>query len=91
MIQPLHVTDSCVSKFLQQTLTSTLEAYGSTLSGGHSAMALLVGVPCGIATQLVLDGKLNKVGVHAPYTEESCKILRDALEAEGITMVERAL
>lgn len=53
-------------------------------------MALLVGVPCGIAVQLVLDGKLSKAGVQAPYTEEVCGPLREALESEGITMVERA-
>jgi len=72
-----------------ETLTSTLEAYGSTLPGGASAMALLVGLPCGIAVQLVLDGKLATPGVHAPYTKEFCNPLREALESEGITMVER--
>ncbi|KAG8935354.1 hypothetical protein FRC02_008290 [Tulasnella sp. 418] len=73
----------------RETLTSTLEAYGSTLPGGHSAMALLVGLPCGIATQLVLDGVLATPGVHAPYSKEFCDPLRVALESEGITMVER--
>ncbi|KAH7883430.1 hypothetical protein F5I97DRAFT_1905108 [Phlebopus sp. FC_14] len=53
----------------QQTLTSTLEQYGSCLSG-RSAIALTVGVPCGIAVQLVLDGVLKTPGVHAPYGKE---------------------
>ncbi|KDQ10872.1 hypothetical protein BOTBODRAFT_35823 [Botryobasidium botryosum FD-172 SS1] len=75
----------------KQTLTSTLESYGSTLPGGASAMAVLVGVPCGIAVQLVLDGVLNETGVHAPYTKKVCDPLRVALEKEGITMVERVL
>jgi len=44
----------------QETLTSTLEQYGDP--SGHSAMALTVGVPCGIAAQLVLDGVLNMPG-----------------------------
>lgn len=52
-----------------ETITSTLEAYGDR-NGGHSAMARLVGVPCGVAVQLILDGKLTKPGVHAPYDEE---------------------
>ncbi|KAK0449037.1 saccharopine dehydrogenase [Desarmillaria tabescens] len=39
----------------QETLTSTLEAYGSPV--GHSAMALTVGLPCGIATQLILEAE----------------------------------
>lgn len=76
---------------LQETLTSTLESYGSPLVGGYSAMATLVGVPCGIAVQLVLDGVLKTPGVHAPYTKEICDPLRVALEAEGITMTERVL
>lgn len=75
----------------QQTLTSTLEAYGSPLVGGHSAMAKLVGVPCGIAVQLVLDGVLKTPGVLAPYTKEICDPLREALEAEGIILTERVL
>lgn len=54
-------------------------------------MARTVGVPCGIAVQLILDGEpaLSKVGVHAPYTKEVCDPLREKLEAEGIGMVER--
>lgn len=51
-----------------ETLTSTLEAYGSS-TGGPSAMARLVGVPCGIAVQLVLDGKISEKGILAPYDE----------------------
>jgi spermidine synthase / saccharopine dehydrogenase (NADP+, L-glutamate-forming) len=73
----------------QQTLTSTLEAYGA--SNGHSAMALTVGIPCGIATQLVLDGIISTPGILVPYTKEICDPLREQLEREGIAMVERVL
>lgn len=75
----------------KDTITSTLEDYGSPLVGGYSSMAKLVGIPCGIATQFVLDGIINQPGVHAPYSEELCAPLRQALEAEGITMTERVL
>ena len=71
--------------------TSTLEAYGSTAPGGYSAMARTVGVPCGIAVQLVLDGVLATPGVHAPYTKEVCEPLRRELEKEGLGLVERTL
>jgi spermidine synthase / saccharopine dehydrogenase (NADP+, L-glutamate-forming) len=71
------------------TITSTLEAYG--IPGGHSAMARLVGVPCGIASQLVLDGVLKTPGVLAPYSKEICDPIRTILEQEGIGMVERTL
>ncbi|KAI6102283.1 hypothetical protein EV401DRAFT_2080076 [Pisolithus croceorrhizus] len=72
-----------------QILTSTLEKYGSP--GGHSAMAVTVGVPCGIATQLVLDGVINTPGVLAPYTKEICEPIRAILEREGLGLVERVL
>ena len=65
----------------EQILTSTLEAYGAP--GGHSAMALTVGLPCGIAVQLVLDGVITKTGVYAPYTKEICDPIREVLEKEG--------
>jgi len=71
------------------TLTSTLERYGEPM--GHSAMALTVGLPCGIATQLVLDGVLSTPGVQAPYSKEICEPIRKILESEGIGMVERVL
>jgi hypothetical protein len=73
----------------QQIITSTLEAYGTP--NGHSAMALTVGVPCGIATQLVLDGIISTPGILVPYTKEICDPLREQLEREGIAMVERVL
>jgi len=70
----------------EEIITSTLEMYGTP--GGHSAMAVTVGVPCGIATQLVLDGVLNKPGVQAPYTKDVCDPLIELLEKEGLGMVE---
>ncbi|KZV66301.1 saccharopine dehydrogenase [Peniophora sp. CONT] len=73
----------------ESILTSTLEAYGAPQ--GHSAMALLVGVPCGIATQLVLDGVINQKGIQAPYSKEICDPIREILEKEGIGMVEKVL
>ncbi|EKM50846.1 uncharacterized protein PHACADRAFT_187523 [Phanerochaete carnosa HHB-10118-sp] len=71
------------------TLTSTLEAYGEP--DGHSAMARLVGLPCGIATQLVLDGMINTPGILAPYTKELCDPIREILENEGVGLVEKVL
>lgn len=70
----------------EEIITSTLEMYGTP--GGHSAMAVTVGVPCGIAVQLVLDGVINQPGVHAPYTKELCDPLIELLEKEGLGMIE---
>ncbi len=56
-------------------------------------MALSVGLTCGIATQLLLDGHqaLTSPGVLAPYTKEICDPIREILERKGITMIERVL
>ena len=47
-------------------------------------MARLVGLPCGVAVQLVLDGVIAVPGVHAPYTAEICEPIREAVEREGL-------
>merc|ERR1712230_286613 len=75
------------------TRTSTLLDYGAPFHTGEgpSSMAKLVGVPCGIAVQLVLDGKINTPGVLAPYNRELVDILIAEVEKEGITMVEKDL
>ncbi|KAH4017606.1 hypothetical protein HBI04_198120 [Parastagonospora nodorum] len=59
----------------------------------YSAMALSVGVTCGIATQLLLNGHptVNKPGVHAPYTKDMRDAIRALLEKEGVKMVEEIL
>ena len=54
-------------------------------------MALLVGVPRGIAVQSVLDGVISTPGVIAPYSKEICDPLLEALEKEGISIVEKVL
>ncbi|KAK8854594.1 spermidine synthase [Kwoniella newhampshirensis] len=75
----------------EQTITSTLEEYGDR-NGGHSAMAKLVGVPCGVAVQFILEGVLKTPGVLQPYDEPTCKLFRDRLEKEeGITMIEKVI
>ncbi|KAI8680785.1 hypothetical protein NCS56_00484500 [Fusarium sp. Ph1] len=73
----------------QDTITSTLELFGDP--NGDSAMSKSVGVTCGIATQLLLDGHgpLNKPGILAPYSREICELIRAKVEEEGIKLVER--
>ena len=73
----------------KETFTSTLELYGDF--EGYSAMAKSVGMTCGIATQLLLDGHkaLNVPGVLAPYLKEICGPIRELVKEQGIKMVER--
>ena len=54
-------------------------------------MARTVGIPCGIAVQLVLDGKFNTPGIFAPYTKEICDPIREVLESEGLGLTEKIL
>ena len=54
-------------------------------------MALTVGLPCGIATQLVLDGVIKTPGILAPYSKEICDPICEILESEGLGMVEKVL
>lgn len=56
-------------------------------------MAKAVGITCGVATQLLLDGlpALNTPGVLAPYKKEICDPIRERVEQEGIKMVEKML
>jgi len=72
-----------------QTRTSTLVECGQP--NGTSAMAKTVGVPCGIAAQLVLDGRIARKGVLAPMDAEINTPIMELLEREGISMVERIL
>ncbi|OZJ01764.1 hypothetical protein BZG36_05304 [Bifiguratus adelaidae] len=72
-----------------ETRTSTLIEYG--IPDGVSAMAKTVGVPCGIAAMLVLDGVLSRAGVFAPLSRDVCDPIMDLLSKEGISMAEATL
>lgn len=56
-------------------------------------MAKSVGITCGIASQLLLDGhpSLCKPGVWAPYTKDICDPIRVRLEKEGIKLVDEVI
>lgn len=70
----------------ERRLSSSLVRYGDP--AGHSAMAVTVGVPAGIATKLVLDGQIIRRGVLRPLTPDIYAPLLTYLEEEGISMVE---
>lgn len=54
-------------------------------------MARLVGLPCRIASQLILDGVIVTPGVHALYMKVVCDPLRAILESEGVGIIERSV
>jgi saccharopine dehydrogenase (NADP+, L-glutamate forming) len=72
------------------TRTSTLADYGDP--SGYSSMAKLVGVPCAVAVQQVLDGTISEKGILAPMDPKICRPLMDTLEQKyGIKFVEKTV
>ena len=60
-----------------QKIRSTLVDYGH--ADGDSAMSRTVSLPCAIATRLVLEGKIDLVGVHIPVKPELYNPILDEL------------
>ena len=71
--------------------TSTMVASGqSKASGGHSIMGQTVGITCGIATRMVLTGKIKHQGVLSPIYEDIYNPILKELESIGIQMIEES-
>ena len=69
----------------KQTRLSTLCEYGSTEPNGYSAMAKLVGVPCAVAVQQVLNGTISEKGVLAPMNSKlNDPLIKELKEKYGI-------
>ncbi|ETS76694.1 Saccharopine dehydrogenase [Pestalotiopsis fici W106-1] len=74
----------------RETRTSTLCEYGEPK--GYSAMAKLVGVPCAVAVQQVLNGTLSEKGVLAPMTPKiNDPLMKELKEKYGIYLVEKTV
>lgn len=61
-------------------------AYGDT--NGVSAMAKTVGLPCAIATKMVLEGEIQKKGIIVPFTSDIYSPILKRLKFEGISATE---
>ncbi|CAK7893505.1 hypothetical protein CAAN1_22S00716 [[Candida] anglica] len=73
-----------------ETRTSTLVDYGNP--DGYSSMAKLVGVPCAVAAQQVLDGTLSTPGLWAPMTSKiNDPIMKTLKDDYGIFLEEKTL
>ena len=74
----------------KETRTSTLCDYGEP--NGYSSMAKLVGVPCGVACLMVLDGRISDKGILAPVTWKLAKpLLKELKEKYNIYLTEKTL
>lgn len=67
-------------------ITSTLELKGE--NNIATAMAKTVGLPLGIAAQLILENKINCTGLHIPTIKEIYNPVLKALAKEGIRFME---
>ncbi len=73
----------------RETITSTLVDYG--IPGGDSAMARTVSLPAAVATKLILEGKIDKTGVHIPVDPAVYEPVLNELESMNIVCKERTL
>jgi saccharopine dehydrogenase (NADP+, L-glutamate forming) len=73
----------------KETRTSTLVEYGDPK--GYSAMAKLVGVPCGVAVKQVLNGTISEKGILAPMSSKINDPLMEELRKYGIFLVEKTV
>jgi saccharopine dehydrogenase-like NADP-dependent oxidoreductase len=71
----------------KKRITSTLVDYG--IPHGDSSMARTVSLPAAIATRLILQGKINITGVHAPVLPEIYNPVLDELETMNIVCKEK--
>lgn len=73
-----------------ETRTSTLVDVGDP--NGYSSMAKLVGVPCAVAVQQILDGTLSKKGLLAPMSSEiNDPIMKTLKEKYNIYLTEKTI
>lgn len=74
----------------KETRISTLVDYGDPK--GYSSMAKLVGVPCAVAVEQILDGTLSKKGLLAPMSSEiNDPIMKTLKDKYGIFLVEKSI
>ncbi|KAI1076266.1 Saccharopine dehydrogenase [Whalleya microplaca] len=74
----------------RETRTSTLCEYGDPK--GFSAMAKLVGIPCGVAVQQVLNGTISDKGIVAPMNSKiNDPLMKELKEKYGIYLNEKTV
>lgn len=74
----------------RETRTSTLAEYGDP--NGYSAMAKLVGVPCGVAVKQVLNGTISAKGILAPMSTDITEpLMAELKEKYGIYLKEKTI
>lgn len=80
-------------KFVYMDGNVRKEIHGSIVAKGedqrHTSMSKTVGLPLGIATKLILEGKINSRGTLIPIYPEFYEPILEELKQHGIQMVEK--
>jgi saccharopine dehydrogenase-like NADP-dependent oxidoreductase len=71
----------------KEQISSTLVAFGQP--DGDTAMARTVSLPAAIGVDLILQGRVQATGVHAPLTPDWFEPILTGLKALGIECIER--
>ena len=71
----------------KEKITSTLIDFG--IPGGDTSMARTVGLPSAISSRLILEGKIDRTGVHIPVMPEIYVPILEELKVLGIAFKEK--
>ncbi len=86
MIILQHIFEAVYPEGKKERIMSTLIDYGTPR--GDSSMSRTVGLPPAIGTRLILEGKINKTGVHIPVIPEIYVPILAELKEIGIEFKE---
>ena len=87
MIILQHIFEADYTDGKKERIMSTLIDFG--IPNGDSSMSRTVGLPPAIGTRLILEGKINKIGVHIPVIPEIYVPILAELKEKGIEFKER--
>lgn len=87
MIILQHIFEVVYTEGKKERIMSTLIDFG--IPNGDSSMSRTVGLPPAIGTRLILEGKINKTGVHIPVIPEIYVPILAELKEKGIEFKER--